>query len=416
MSFHSGRATFCRFAVTGDAPATADETALSILSEFAFKEQSIGVPQEIEVGFITGEHVFDTQFTYGKNGFGPALLFALRIDTHKVPSDIKQAYKRMHEQAVAAGKDDSLGFLSKVEKREATEMTNRQLQEELAAGKYRKSKMIPILWDLQRRELLFGAVGSSVVDELHKIMRDAFNVELDQLTSGGIARQILSAKGETRDFEDIRPSPFTAPPAGAAENHEDAAGVQDISIPLVPWATACIDMKDFLGNEFLMWLWWILEEHEGSVEIDVEGAQRKDSIGIFFDKSLNMDCAWGVGGKQTLTGDGPTRLVEAADALVTGKWPRKAGMIIADENSSEQWELTFQADMMIISSAQLPPTDEAQSPREVIEARILSCRRLAEVFTGMYSKFLNVRVDPNTWAPRREAISKWINSRKRPGH
>lgn len=412
MSFHTGRATFCRFAVSGDAPPTADEAALSILSEYAFREQSIGVPQEIEAGFVTGEHVFDTQFTYAKNGFGPALLFAMRIDTHKVPSDIKQAYKCMHEQAVASTKDNSLGFLSKQEKREATELTNRQLQEELAAGKYRKSKMIPILWDLHRRELHCGAVGNAVTEQLHKLMRDSFNVELDQLTSGGIARQILSAKGETRDFEDIRPSAFTAPPAGAEENHEDAVGVQDISIPLVPWATSSIDMKDFLGNEFLLWLWWILEEHEGSVEIDVEGQSRKDSIGILFDKTLNMDCAWGVGGKQTLTGDGPTRLMEAADALVTGKWPRKAGLMVADEDSNEQWELTFQADMMILSSIKLPDPDEAQSPREVIEARILACRRIAEVFTRMYSRFLDVRIS-NNWETRREAISKWINSRKR---
>ena len=88
-------------------------------------------------------------------------------------------------------------------------------------------------------------------------------------------------------------------------------------------------------------------------------------------------------------------------------------MIVADEASSEQWELTFQSDMMILSSIKLPDPDEAQSPRDVIEARILSCRRIAEIFTGMYAKFLSVRMDPNAWATRREAISKWIASRKR---
>ena len=412
MSFISGRVTFCRFAVSGDAPAAADEASLSILSEYAFESQSIGVPQEIEAGFVTGEHVFDTQFDYNKNGFGSALLFALRIDTHKVPSDIKQAYKHIHEKAVASQKDDSLGFLSKHEKREATELTNRQMQEELAAGKYRKSKMIPILWDLQNQELLFGAVGNTVAEQLHKIMRDSFGVELDQMTSGATARHMLAAKGETRDFEDIRPSTFTPPPAGAADNHEDAAGVQDISIPFVPWAAASVDMKDFLGNEFLLWLWWMCEEHEGMVEIDVQGQSRKDKIGILFDKTLNMDCAWGVGGKQTLTGDGPTRLVEAADAMATGKWPRKAGLMIAELDSTEQWELTFQADMMIISSAKLPPTEEVQSPRELIDARILSIRRISEIFTRMFWTYLDLRTS-TSWPTRRQAISAWISKRKR---
>jgi hypothetical protein len=61
----------------------------------------------------------------------------------------------------------------------------------------------------------------------------------------------------------------------------------------------------------------------------------------------------------------------------------------------------------------LPDPDEASSPREVLDARILSCRRIAEIYTGMYAKFLSVRMDPSAWATRKEAISKWIQSRKR---
>src|SRR5690606_23441163 len=82
MSFHSGRVTFCRFFANGDGPTTADDTALATLAEHSFQETEIGAPDAVESGWTTGEHLFDTQFTYEKNGYGNAMLFALRIDTH----------------------------------------------------------------------------------------------------------------------------------------------------------------------------------------------------------------------------------------------------------------------------------------------------------------------------------------------
>lgn len=397
--------TMCIFSAHGDAPATVSDIELEVLRENAFQAQSIGVPQQIEVGFVAGEHIYDTDFTYAKNGFGPLLLFVLRIDTHNVPSNIKQAYKRMHEKAVAANKENHLGFLSRQEKREATELTNRQIAEELAAGKYRKSNMIPILWDLQAKQLIFGSASVNAIDQLHKIMRDVFNVELDQLTSGGIARQILSYKGNHFDFEDIRPTGYTPAPAAAL----DTAELTDVlEIPFVPWATASVDMKDFLGNEFLMWLWWTHEDGDGEIQI---GSDRyaKDTISMMFDRSLQMECAWGVGGKQTLTGDGPTRLKEASEALASGKWPRKAGLLISD--NVDQWEFTLQADMMIAGSVKLPSTSEAQSPREVVEHQITATRRLCTVLRGMYETFVSVRFDEEAWKDTSQSMSAWIDRR-----
>ena len=54
----------------------------------------------------------------------------------------------------------------------------------------------------------------------------------------------------------------------------------------------------------------------------------KGEVTIFIDKSLDLDCAYGQTGKDTLRGDGPSRMPEARDALRTGKLPRKAGLIL----------------------------------------------------------------------------------------
>ena len=123
MGFHSGRVTFCRFRVVGDAPVTVDETVLGTLKDHAFAEQPVAAPDQVEVGFTTGVHLLDTDFTYETNGYGdPAgslLLFALRIDTHQVPGEIRQAYRVMEELAVASANPS--GFASRAQKRDAAD-------------------------------------------------------------------------------------------------------------------------------------------------------------------------------------------------------------------------------------------------------------------------------------------------------
>ena len=194
MSFASGRVSFCRFLATGNAPASVDQALIDKLSEFAFTEQSIGAPDEVESGWITGQHLFDTQFTYEKNGFGHLLLFCLRLDTHKVPGEIKRAYKTMNEQAAAAGNPS--GFASRAQKKQAAELAERQVHEDLVAGRFRKSKSVPILWDLSNKMVYAAASGNTLIEHLSRLFRETFDVALEPLSAGAMAGQLSLVDGD----------------------------------------------------------------------------------------------------------------------------------------------------------------------------------------------------------------------------
>jgi hypothetical protein len=414
MSFTSGRVSFARFNVVGDAPPTVDNTMLATLAEHSFRETEVGAPSEIEAGFTTGEHLYDTQFSYEKNGYGAAgvlAVFALRVDTNKVPSEVKHAYKRMNESALAQANPS--GFATKSQKKEAIETADRQIHEDLASGKYRKSKTVPILWDLTRQEIYVGGANNTVVEQLSRLMREAFNLQLEQLTPGAIAGRYLRSTGKSRDYEDLRPSPFTKPPdAPAQSEEEEAAGHGSVgAVPLVPWTQSSTDLKDFLGNEFLLWLWWNIDRGESLIDVpNSDGGKSISAAAVVLDKTLEMECAWEITGKQSLKADKPTRMPEAAEALVTGKWPRKAGMILADTADNLQWELTLQADKWVVSGAALPEAAEAESMREVAEHRLECTRKLAWLLDALYLEFLKVRVSP-AWGNKRAAIRKWIAKR-----
>lgn len=414
MTFQSGRVSFVQFGVSGDAPGTVDDTCLSILKAGAFVEQDLGVPDALELGFTTGEHLFDVQFTFEKNGFGPAgswLLFAMRMDTHEPPSEVKQAYRKINEQA--ASDQSPTGFASKREKRDARESADRQLNEDLAAGKFRRSRTVPLLWDMAGQRLYCGSSSVKAIDAVSKLMRDHFAVELRYLSAGTMAGEAMRRLGRDRDYEDVRPSGYTDPPAefSQAEEDQDAAyGTDDRAMPRVPWVTRSVDLKDFLGNEFLIWLWWVSETAEGRVEIEADPKLKIDKAEVYvvIDQALDMECAWETLGKQTLRGNGPTRLAEAGDALKTGKWPRKMGLILSD--GEWQWQLTLQGDRMAVSSAALPEVEDAQHPRELMDGRLERAMRLAQRLEALYVTFLKQRIG-GSYNSKRQAIQTWITTR-----
>ena len=406
MAFDRGAVSFVRLRVEGESPVVVDDAVLSRLAEHRFRESDLvaSAPgDEIEAGFITGEHLYDVEFAYEKNGFGDRLLFALRLDSHKVPGEVTRAYRRINEQAA---KDQSAtGFASKRELREARELADRQVREDMAAGKFRKSKIVPVLWDFKRGEVLLGATTQAAIDQASRLIHEAFGVRLGVISAGVRAGEMLRSRGKGRDYEDLGPSKFTPPPvmtAPDADDDEDAAPRGDLSAPVVPWVHKAVDLKDFLGNEAMFWLWRHTETSDEAIETPA------GPVHVFIDRTLKMDCAWETGGKQTLKGDGPARLSEAGEALRTGKWPRKAGLTISDGEA--QWSLTWQADKMHASAVQLPDIEEARSPREVIELRLNHVRRLLELVDGLYDAFLEVRAT-GRWPGVRGEITQWIRSR-----
>src|SRR5689334_571088 len=132
MSFPSGSVSFRRYAVIGKQPGSIDQSMLDALFEHALKESELGVPEEEEYGWSGGRHVLDGSFSFEHNVFADALHFALRIDSNKVPGELKKAWELMEAEAVAA--DNPSGFISKNQKKDVKESIRKRIEDELRAG------------------------------------------------------------------------------------------------------------------------------------------------------------------------------------------------------------------------------------------------------------------------------------------
>ncbi|HXE54275.1 MAG TPA: hypothetical protein VN541_14725 [Tepidisphaeraceae bacterium] len=385
MGFASGSLSFRRFAVMGNGPSAPDEALLQKLSDNALRPGELGIPEEVEYGWSGGRHVLDAQFSFEHNVFADAVHFALRVDTNKVPGELKKAWQLMEEEAAAA--NNPSGFISKSQKREVKDSIGRKMDDELRSGRFRRSKLSPVLWDLPG-QMLYCPAGGSTFEKLAELFERSVGLALQPLTAGSLALQILEPIGKRRDYEDFRPTRFVHGPGGESE------------YPEYPWVAKGPEPKDFLGNEFLLWLW-----HEADHRGGVIATEAVRDVTIYIDRSLDLDCAYGQSGRDSLRGDGPSRMPEARDALRSGKLPRKAGLVL--DANGQQFTLTLNAESLALSGAKLPEVEEAENPRVLFEERIGLLRDLGQTIDGLFTSFLKIRAS-SSWEGQVSGIRKWI--------
>ncbi|MEY3026636.1 MAG: hypothetical protein RLZZ238_1533 [Planctomycetota bacterium] len=398
MPFRSGSISYRRFAVTGAVPNLQDEALVRSLRESVLGDLEPMKPGEIHVGFTGGRHLFDRSFAYEHIAFGSGMHLGARIDTVRVPPDIKKAYISMAEEARLQPSKDGLGAaLPRGARAEAREDAMRRIEDEIGEGRYRRSKHLPIYWDFSN-STLYGAIKNDAeIASLRTLFLEQLSAKIEPRSAGRLALDLIAAKGRTSDYDDLRAQPLSSPPAEIELVGEDGAR-KSPDRPDIPWASQ--EPQDFLGNLFLFWLWWHCETREGLVETP-EG-----EISVVIDKVLELECAWGLSGRTSVRGDAPTRKAEAARAVQLGKWPRKVGLMLSMHG--RVWECTLQGDRFEVSGLKLPKPDEKpQSLRLAIEERFDSFATFDAALMSMYRTFVGLRMSP-AWETCRAEMRNWI--------
>lgn len=392
MAFAGGTVTFKRFHVQGESITRVDEPLLDQLAARAMGADTIQTRDYTEIGWTTGLHVLDTQFDFARNAIADGLHFAVRIDTNKPPTDLVRSYQKLNEQTMleASGRE----FLSKAELREAREQARSRADAEAREGTFRRMKQVPVFWDLKRGEVYLAAAGNSVVEPFMMLFNQTFGRALVPATSGELAARWAVAAGEGRAYDDCRPAFFVQPPDGFDPGAEPDAFAEGRS-------------KDFLGTEWLTWLWYTSQ-----VESPEITTQLGHAVTVLFEKSLQMECAFRMTGKMAVAADDPVGLPESCVALAGGKRPVRAGLQVAA--NGDAFSLAVRGDLMHYGGAILPPPQEAANPRAVFEDRIEKLRDLIEAMDSLYIAFIRRRLS-SKWPQTLNAIRGWAASGRRAG-
>jgi hypothetical protein len=387
MGFYHGRVTFLRFRVDGPAPRVFTEEHLKRLSAFQAGRIRIASSDGIEVGWTAGDHILDTEFEFAKNIISDTLVFDLRIDTEKLPSDLLKAYYSVEVKALAA--NNPTAHPTARQKREAKEAARDRLEQEAKDGRFRRRRCIPVLWDAKSNEVLFGSTSLTHVDRLVSLFQQTFGYGLDPITAGRRAFQLAELHQRTRQVDDSAPSAFVP-----GVTPEDVAWIADDA------------SRDFLGNEFLLWLWFQLDGSSDIIRLN-----DKSDAACMIARTLTLECPRGQTGHETITHEGPTRLPEAKRAIQAGKLPRKCGLTVV--RHSDQYELTLHAETLAVGSAKLPnPPEDVTEPRAKLEERATQIRHLIETLDLLYDAFGQDRLGKQ-WKDTLPNMQKWLTREER---
>jgi len=374
MGFLSGRVTFTRFSIDS-LPATFGPEHLEKLEENRFGQQKIANTDGSEIGWIAGTHILDTRFDLAKNIVNNALLFELRIDEQKLPGDLKRAYYLAEVEALGAQNPN--GKPTAKQKREARAAAKDRLEEEAKDGRFTKRRLVPILWDGNTNRILVGNASNSVLDRLIPLFKRTFGLELVRMDATSDAEATIPKE----DLDSAVLSKFVN-------------GVDSIE-----WV-ADDKSLNWLGNEFFLWLWWFTQNVGDTIVTE------KDEVTAWLCGSLSLECPRGQFGKETFSGDGPTRLPEARRALQEGRLPRKTGVTLVHHDIPYQF--TLQAETMTVQAAKLEKVDN-DDERAALEERIDQIRALQDALDRLYRSFLSRRFG-SEWPSTVELIKKWLVS------
>jgi hypothetical protein len=379
MGFFQGRVTCCRFKVSKAAPRHFGPEHLEKLADAAIGRQRIATADGTQVGWFAGDHILDTRFELEKNIIAETLQFAMRVDEVKIPSDLLRAYYAVELEALAS--QNPSGLPSGRQKREARQVAKDRLEQEAKDGRFLKRRATQILWDGLSNELLVATSSSAVLDRLHVLFKQTFDRTLDFLGAGRQAFLWAEVDSKTRAVDDAAPTVFVS------GQKEEIAWVADEA------------NRDYLGNEFLLWLWFYVENESDTIKLGDDS-----EVAVMLARTLVLECPRGQYGRESITSDGPGKLPEALRALQVGRLPRKVGLTL--HRHDNLYELTLQAETLAISSAKLPPSDE-ETERGRHEERASQIRHLLETVDLLYVAFLTHRLGEG-WKSESGRIRKWL--------
>jgi hypothetical protein len=159
----------------------------------------------------------------------------------------------------------------------------------------------------------------------------------------------------------------------------------------------------FLGNEFLTWIWFLIENDEKTIQ-----QCGKDTLGLAVGNRMILVNRW-ANGKETITIKGD------AVGLEEGLLALSKGALVTDINlifksGSLQWQFSIKGESLNFSGLKLPETN-ATEQQEDVEGLVLDKLYLYEkpfqFIDALYRKFISLRLS-DEWIDIKSDMKKWI--------
>lgn len=162
-----------------------------------------------------------------------------------------------------------------------------------------------------------------------------------------------------------------------------------------------IKRVEFLGAEFITWLWFCEATRGGVFDLGGELGQ----IEVAFDDRLTMSSTALDEQEDSFKGGRPTMSIEAQVALRLGKLARQAKVSITQ--GEQEWQIVLKSAPLMMSAIKLPEIT-AQGGAAQFYERMFLLEHLDKLYRGLYLRFLEERLSPQWSEAILGEIQRWV--------
>jgi hypothetical protein len=173
--------------------------------------------------------------------------------------------------------------------------------------------------------------------------------------------------------------------------------------------------KAFIGREFLTWLWYVADT-SGTIEVQLAGKRRKEKVDIWIDDRILLQPDHASGHESLLRGGDPSKSLEAAVALGSGKSVKEIKLGVRVPGSGE-FTATLSYDQLTPKSLQLPQPSYGNNDDDKAEqgghlgTRIALTNTFLQIVDHLFLMFLEERTDASWDSNRIRDIAVWIKDK-----
>jgi len=189
----SGSASYIRYRITGDVPEAVKPFALEKLQWHAFHEIDPGTLTDKSIGWVSAENMSLTKFDDMHFSKEPYLVFAMRVDTRRIPPiALRAAVLREELKAKETSGYDRINKKQKMEIRE--EQTQRLLKKVLPLP-----AVYDVCWNTGASEVLFFSTSKKANEDFVAFFFRAFDLKLKAKTPAVLAAEVRPNSEENID-------------------------------------------------------------------------------------------------------------------------------------------------------------------------------------------------------------------------
>ena len=383
--------SFRRFFITGDLPKAHDLDEQ--VERHRFKPIDVNDSEQVRaLGFcVAGSARVDGQLV---QRVGQYLVLGVRIDELRVASGTLK--HRIDEECRRVLLEQKLERLNRYQVAEIKERVTQDLRKRVVPA----IKTFSIVLDPDGHLAYVGTTNKKTLEEMQEILEQVTGVGF---WSDGCYPRALRLHGD--DLDQLQPvdglQPFDL--AGLLNGGVDAAEADE---DLPRGGGDLLDRMlraEFLGPEFLLWLWWRSDVQGGVFDAGGEFGPFE----LWFDDKLVLSTPCVNAMEDTFDGGHPISSVEARAALRVGKVPQMARIRIV--RASQEWSMVLRAGGLALDSLKVPAVLSREED-EVLAERMLLIEQVETMLDALYRQFLDLRLGegPTPWVQALGELRAWV--------